>query len=238
MNGLVVWPTVITCHGEEPRFTDRPPTWCPAESHPRRPTGEFSADYPPLPEGVHYPGHCSPFRTCSYCGSIHPGDLYDLLMLPRREGPCAVCALGPAPHPPQCPPDREPTDEEVQTWRRWHQTRTSYHNCRVTMGGSDWKYGWPHKFYVQGIPNPIAGQPCITSAESRMDAAGHRVSVWGEPHPAPAFTGGKFYSDHLRDLEPPAMDALAPLLLEHTGIAFERDEHGLKYRAPHMGYQR
>ena len=28
----------------------------------------------------------------------------------------------------------------------------------VTLGGTDWKYGWPHKFYVEGIPNPLVGQ--------------------------------------------------------------------------------
>lgn len=25
------------------------------------------------------------------------------------------------------------------------------------LGGSDWKYGWPHKFYVDGIPNSNKG---------------------------------------------------------------------------------
>lgn len=27
----------------------------------------------------------------------------------------------------------------------------------ATLGGSDWKYGWPHKFYVSNIPNPHQG---------------------------------------------------------------------------------
>lgn len=27
----------------------------------------------------------------------------------------------------------------------------------ATLSGADWKYGWPHKFYVDNIPNPNAG---------------------------------------------------------------------------------
>lgn len=33
------------------------------------------------------------------------------------------------------------------------------------LGGSDWKYGWPHKFYVTGIPNTNVGK---LSQESSM----------------------------------------------------------------------
>ena len=45
----------------------------------------------------------SHYRTCSYCGSIHPEDLLKIL----QEHPTALT-------------------------------------------GADWKYGWPHKFYLNG----------------------------------------------------------------------------------------
>lgn len=32
------------------------------------------------------------------------------------------------------------------------------------MHGSDWKYGWPHKFYVKDIPNPQAGAMVRTTS--------------------------------------------------------------------------
>jgi hypothetical protein len=66
----------IQCHGETPSvFKYGQPTW----SEPREGTD---------------------FRTCSYCGCIHPDDLIRVV----AEG--------------------------------------------KVMGGSDWKYGWPHKFYI------------------------------------------------------------------------------------------
>jgi hypothetical protein len=39
--------------------------------------------------------------------------------------------------------------------------------CRkgsITLGGSDWKYGYPHKFYVEGIPNPFADEEVSASS--------------------------------------------------------------------------
>lgn len=44
------------------------------------------------------------FRSCPYCGSVHPDDLLEAL------------------------------------------------NKGARLGGSDWKYGFPHKFYVYGGP--------------------------------------------------------------------------------------
>lgn len=29
---------------------------------------------------------------------------------------------------------------------------------------ADWKYGWPHKAYVEGVPNPHAGMRCSTTS--------------------------------------------------------------------------
>src|SRR6267154_1870567 len=85
------------------------------------------------------------FRTCYFCGSIHPEDLLKALQagaIPR---------------------------------------------------GSDWKYGWPHKFYIEGIPNPIAGQPAEVSSTYKD---GVRTPTMG---PAPAAVFAKWYNEHLQD---------------------------------------
>jgi hypothetical protein len=77
---------------------------------------------------------------------------------------------------------------------------------------ADFKYGWPHKLYVDNIPNPHAGL-----IESRSSASypqepteeerkryqhwrqeGARWHGWDE-EPASAKTHGKFYTEHLQD---------------------------------------
>ncbi len=73
------WPEKPTCHGGP--FVSR-----------QNYDGPFWRD----------PGPNAPYRTCSYCGSLHPEDLVSLLE-----------AFG------------------------------------ARLGGSDWKYGWPHRFYVR-----------------------------------------------------------------------------------------
>lgn len=149
-----------------------------------------------------------PFRTCSYCGSINPEDLYRLL----SEG-------------------------------------------NGTLSGSDWKYGWPHKFYLEGVANPIAGVEthsyCYGPREGleKYGAPGfepeeHEPGHWrivSSVSPAPRATFGKWYNEHLDDegYSPEAWDALAALLEQHAGIRFFRGEDGrLMYRAPRAGYQR
>lgn len=54
------------------------------------------------PQTWREPSHGRSYRTCSYCGCIHPEDLI------------------------------------------------AYVKGGGTLGGSDWKYGWPHKFYLHG----------------------------------------------------------------------------------------
>lgn len=56
--------------------------------------------------GMHWckPDEHRPFRHCSYCGSMHPFDLIELLEA-----------------------------------------------SKIKLSGSDWKYGWPHKFYIDGL---------------------------------------------------------------------------------------
>lgn len=162
----------------------------------------------PKNEKLH-PSHDLPtaFRTCSYCGSIHPEDLLEAL----RAG--------------------------------------------AKLSQADWKYGWPHKFYVEGIPNPYAGQPqrvgsmgiagSEPTAEERArmgeDAQVVQNGYWptdGTPRydlvqfrPAGPTTHAKWYNEHLQELNDEAFAELARELHQRTGVLFLRDENGLKYRS-------
>lgn len=86
MDGIV-WPERPTCHDSDPHAA----------------VSRYD------PSEWHAPRDGQSFRTCSYCGSIHPGDLMDLAG--RNE---------------------------------------------LSLDMADWKYGWPHKFYVKGIASPAS----------------------------------------------------------------------------------
>jgi hypothetical protein len=89
------------------------------------------------------------------------------------------------------------------------------------LSWADRKYGWPHKVYVDNIPNPHAGMLESRSFGGRSsDTApphegwvryqcgfdsrtGEPEYSWREPgRPAPAKTYGKFYTSHLKDASP------------------------------------
>lgn len=108
------------------------------------------------------------------------------------------------------------------------------------MHGSDWKYGWPHKFYVDDIPNPYPDLPIVTSHGPGDGPAGSRGWACGEPHPAGPTQHGKWYNKHLIDLKDTDLfTELRALIRAHTAILFDFDEAGeLVYRAPSYGYQR
>lgn len=150
--------------------------------------------------------YSQPFRTCDYCGSISPEDLYRFLI---------------GPHP-------------------------------VVLHMADWKYSWPHKFYVDGIPNLAAGQT-VTHYAYGSDAAGLEArytnalgpaetyeSRWAndvgfrlplDRKPAPAMCHAKFYNEHLRDLcGTPQFGWLAKLLHKHSGVEFVEDGDQIRYR--------
>jgi hypothetical protein len=200
---VVVWPERPTCHDADPHAQRFGPT--------------FWREPRPLGEGSPYR---ETFRTCSYCGSIHPEDLYRHLTAPAG----------------------------------------------AELHGADWKYGWPHKFYVEGIPNPAVGQPvpagfrswsevtcpCGTTYQNHEHhacpscaigdrAPGVVVTPKSETtmHPAPPTLWAKWYNAHLADLTPAGFALLAPLLEQHAGIAFTRDADGrIAWSAPSYGYQR
>jgi hypothetical protein len=180
------WPEKPTCHGERDPYLGEVVVWRPATPE-GRPYDKDSPNLGPYAE---------PFRTCSFCGSMHPEDLLN-----------------------------------------WMQRGAQVH-------GSDWKYGWPHKFYVDNIPNPIAGREVQKGSHPVPDLDPESGGRWvQEPTlgPAPEHTHGKWYNDHLLDAgyDDEAWNSLVEALAARTGIHFFRDaEKGLMYRAPSRGYQR
>jgi hypothetical protein len=77
----------------------------------------------------------------------------------------------------------------------------------LKIGGSDWKYGWPHKFYIDGIPNPVAGKKRVYMTTWKD---GKKTT---EKAPAPAFTHAKLYSAHLIDASDAELAAINNMLL-------------------------
>lgn len=110
---------------------------------------------------------------------------------------------------------------------------------------ADFKYGWPHKAYFDGIPNPHAGLPesrCSAShpKQQEIDAGewirlptgrfdertGEPTFSWYQaPTPAPDTTYGKFYSTHLKDASPE--DRLT--IEQHLGLRFEFEGTSVKW---------
>jgi hypothetical protein len=89
------------------------------------------------------------------------------------------------------------------------------------LNESDWKYGWPHKFYVEDIPNPQAGKRVCNGSDNGAPTYGE-----GAKH-----THAKWYNIHLKDLEGEAFEAVVAVLRERTKIEFSRDEKGIKFRS-------
>jgi hypothetical protein len=188
------WKINIKCHGDTTDggvFAYGVPVWREPQLQ-REPYGE-------------------PFRSCSYCGSVHPEDLLAFL------------------------------------------------TAGATLHGADWKYGWPHKFYVEGIPNPHAGKLVEIGGKMGPDViektpgavwkntCGHADcqkrtrdhGYWFLPMiaSAPKTTQAKFYNTHLNDCSDELFAKLVPVLKQQTGIEWERDEGVIKYQAPRYGHQ-
>lgn len=90
---------------------------------------------------------------------------------------------------------------------------------------ADWKYGWPHKAYFEGIPNPHAGLLEVRSSANYEHAGWIKDgNYWHEvvPKPAPALTRGKFYTVHLLDASPEDRD----IIEAHLGLRFVFTDDG------------
>lgn len=106
----------------------------------------------------------------------------------------------------------------------------------ATLSWADFKYGWPHKAYVDDIPNPHAGmiesrtstshptQEQIDSGEYIQIPTGRFSETTGQPtftwahkgEPAGQKTHGKFYTVHLQD----ACQEDRELIERHMGFKF------------------
>lgn len=91
---------------------------------------------------------------------------------------------------------------------------------------ADMKYGWPHKAYFHGVPNPHAGL-----LESRHTANYKHSDDWvqigerswrGPGAPADAIMMWKFYTVHLMDATPEDRT----LIENHLGVRFDFTEDG------------
>jgi hypothetical protein len=106
----------------------------------------------------------------------------------------------------------------------------------ATLHGSDWKYGYPHKFYVD-IPNPNAGQ--IVQIGSKCYYQGDKYIDEPIMGPDSEYLHLKFYTEHLRLIDDASFEKVAPIISKACGITFIRDDIGLlKYSAPYAGYQK
>ncbi len=79
---------------------------------------------------------------------------------------------------------------------------------KAIMGGSDWKYGYPHKFYVR-----------IKEDDGNIK-------------------NSKFYTRHLQFIDDDIFRKIIPFINQACGITFDKDEKGLKYSAPYHGFQK
>lgn len=176
------------------------------------------------------------FRRCSYCGSISPDDL---AAEPAGTG-CAFTA---------CP---SPRDELAAIHfpvegRPGQSAADGFHLFADTGWRASWadrKYGWPHKFYVEGLANRTPGSLYVigsTNADESPGAGWTAVgemtreqrkvikadpgAIWGNVtwiqfgHHSAHFA--KFYTTHLAD---PALDPEVKAAIERvSGIQFTFD---------------
>jgi len=112
----------------------------------------------------------------------------------------------------------------------------------ATGSFADWKYGWPHKAYFDGVPYPYAGmlESCVgcSNPPDEEVAAGKWLRIptgmfdphtgdptftWTAPGtPAAPTTHGKFYSVHLQDATPEDRSTIE----EYLGLRFDFTDDG------------
>jgi hypothetical protein len=189
------------------------------------------------------PRRGDPFRTCSYCGSVHPEDL---AAIPASDV-CAVCGV-----------------------KGWYAHFEQF-RCHMTPGleceheprchpfapagwyasWADRKYGWPHKFYVEGLRPTRPGMVFCLGHSSHEQPSWGNQDHWvaaaeltrsqksiirsGGMHSGGKFEGyylfepratvhGKFYTAHLAD--PAVSDEAREKIAQACGLRFRFLEDG------------
>lgn len=111
----------------------------------------------------------------------------------------------------------------------------------ATVEWADWKYGWPHKLYVNGVPNPHAGLDEARMTSNRdfdgatrialprySELTGKRVEDYVnfvKVEKAAATTWGKFYTVHLQDAAPEDREVIERAM----GLRFTFESHLVKW---------
>lgn len=103
----------------------------------------------------------------------------------------------------------------------------------VEYSGADWKYGWPHKFYINRIPcEPYSRVVSSTwqngkQTDIKRETSNHR---WG-----------KFYSEHMIDATPEQLEQWNTIVTPKLGVSFSIKDDKLYWSAPNTdgfyGYQ-
>lgn len=106
---------------------------------------------------------------------------------------------------------------------------------KATMSGSDWKYGWPHKFYVD-VANPTPDKIVDKGGRSWYENGERKEERFMKPQGP--YLHFKFYSEHLKLLDDEMFAKIAPIISTACGIDWERKEGKLYYTAPYAGYQK
>ena len=95
---------------------------------------------------------------------------------------------------------------------------------KATMSGSDWKYGWPHKFYVD-VVNPTPDKQVIISRHNSAETGDSQVE-YGRMG---TYLYMKFYSTHLTLLDDETFAKVAPIISKASGVTWERNDKGTYY---------
>ena len=92
------------------------------------------------------------------------------------------------------------------------------------FSGADWKYGWPHKFYLEPV-NPEADKEVEVGGSYENGV--YTPTMGKRPH-----LYFKFYNSHLKEATDEQLKEFSELSTRSFGIAWGRDEKGIFYRAP------
>lgn len=96
--------------------------------------------------------------------------------------------------------------------------------------GSDWKYGWPHKFYIE-----IPCEPYRHIISSHYDGKGSTTHEYGMS----SSRHHKFYAVHLQDATPEQLEQWNQIAGPLVGVRFEMSPvfGTLRFITPCHGYQ-
>lgn len=110
------------------------------------------------------------------------------------------------------------------------------------FSGADWKYGWPHKFYIEPV-NPDPKEEAVGWESGPSITENTPGAIFEEGRWVKVTMGKKshlflkLYNIHLKDAPDQVFEEFAAMSVRLFGVKWERDEKGLKYSAP-RGIQR